>query len=40
MDFRTRGASDIAQEIKNSYEAFMGLSSPASDVVVLVFKTV
>ncbi len=37
---RTRGASDIAGQIKNSFESFMGLASPTSDLVVIVFKIV
>jgi len=40
MDFSTRGASDIADEIKKSFETFMGLSSPISDVSVIVFKII
>lgn len=40
MELRTRSASDIASQIKNSFESFMGLLSPTSDVVVLVFKIV
>ncbi|MBP7737416.1 MAG: SpoIIE family protein phosphatase [Spirochaetes bacterium] len=40
MENRTRGAQEIAAQIKNSFEAFMGLLSPTSDVVVLVFKIV
>ncbi|HOW82969.1 MAG TPA: SpoIIE family protein phosphatase [Spirochaetota bacterium] len=35
---RVRQASEIAELIKNDYESFMGISSPSSDVVVLVFK--
>jgi hypothetical protein len=40
MKFRTRTASDIATQIKSSFETFMGVSSPASDVVVIIFKIV
>ncbi len=40
MELRTRNAMDIAAQIKNSFESFMGLLSPASDVVVIVFKIV
>jgi serine phosphatase RsbU (regulator of sigma subunit) len=40
MEYRTRNASEIASQIKTSFESFMGLSSPASDVVVIVFKIV
>jgi len=40
MEFRTRGASEIAVKIKNFFETFMGVFSPASDVVVIVFKIV
>jgi len=40
MEFRTRGAADIAAQIKNSFVSFMGLLSPTSDVVVIVFKIV
>ncbi len=40
MELRTRKASDIAAQIKSSFESFMGLLSPTSDVVVIVFKTV
>ncbi|MBN2159757.1 MAG: SpoIIE family protein phosphatase [Spirochaetes bacterium] len=40
MEYRTRSASEIASQIKNSFESFMGLSSPESDVVVIVFKIV
>jgi serine phosphatase RsbU (regulator of sigma subunit) len=40
MEVRTRSVSEIASHIKNSFETFLGLSSPPSDVVVLVFKIV
>jgi hypothetical protein len=40
MDFSTRGASNIADEIKKSFESFMGLSSPISDVLVIIFKII
>ncbi|MBP6993440.1 MAG: SpoIIE family protein phosphatase [Spirochaetes bacterium] len=40
MENRTRNASDIAAQIKISFESFMGLSSPESDVVLIVFKIV
>jgi sigma-B regulation protein RsbU (phosphoserine phosphatase) len=40
MENRTRNAADIAANIKTSFESFMGLSSPTSDVVLIVFKIV
>jgi hypothetical protein len=40
MELRTRKASDIAAQIKTAFESFMGLLSPTSDVVVIVFKIV
>jgi len=40
MELRTRGAADIAAQVKNSFVSFMGLLSPTSDVVVIVFKIV
>ena len=40
MEFRTRNAADIASQVKTSFDTFMGLSSPASDVVVIIFKII
>ena len=40
MDMRTRSVSEIASRIKESFESFLGLSTTASDVVVIVFKIV
>ncbi len=40
MEHRTRSASEIASHIKSSFETFMGLLSPTSDLVVIVFKIV
>ena len=40
MEVRTRSASEIAAHIKNSFESFLGLLPPDSDVVVIVFKIV
>ncbi|MBN1496204.1 MAG: SpoIIE family protein phosphatase [Spirochaetes bacterium] len=40
MEVKTRNATEIASNIKTSFETFLGLSSPASDVVALVFKIV
>jgi serine phosphatase RsbU (regulator of sigma subunit) len=38
MDNRARAAGEIASRIKESFESFMGLSTPDSDVISLVFK--
>ncbi|OHD66468.1 MAG: hypothetical protein A2176_03740 [Spirochaetes bacterium RBG_13_51_14] len=40
MELKARSASEIAAHIKKSFETFMGLSSPTSDVVVIIFKIV
>jgi serine phosphatase RsbU (regulator of sigma subunit) len=40
MEVRTRSASEIAAHIKNSFESYLGLLPPDSDVVVIVFKIV
>lgn len=40
MEVKNRSVSEIASHIKESFESFLGLSSPASDVVVVVFKIV
>jgi serine phosphatase RsbU (regulator of sigma subunit) len=40
MEARTRSASEIAAHIKNSFETYLGLLPPDSDVVVIVFKIV
>ncbi|TFH43253.1 MAG: hypothetical protein E4G96_01590 [Chrysiogenales bacterium] len=40
MENRTRGAAEIAAQIKISFESFMGLDSPGSDLVVVLFKIV
>ena len=40
MDFSARGAAEITGEIRKSYEGFMGLSSPDSDIGVIVFKII
>ncbi len=37
---RSRRPMDICEELKNTYNAFMGLSSPTSDVTVIVFKII
>ena len=38
MENRTRSATDVAAQIKNAFDTLMGLSSPDSDVIVIVFK--
>jgi len=35
---RVRHPSEIAEIIKKEYENFMGIASPASDIIVIVFK--
>ncbi len=40
MESRAKNANDIASRIKTSYEGFMGLSQPDSDITVIVFKIV
>ncbi len=39
-DNRVRKPSEISERIKNSFETFMGMAAPSSDVFVLVFKIV
>lgn len=39
-DNRTSRPTEIAQVINDRFKAFMGISSPESDIVVIVFKTV
>jgi serine phosphatase RsbU (regulator of sigma subunit) len=39
-DNRVRKPSEISERIKSSFEAFMGIAVPSSDVFVLVFKIV
>lgn len=40
MENRARGAAEIAERIRASYEGFMGLVRSESDVITLVFKIV
>lgn len=38
MENRTRSAAEIAAQIKSAFDTLMGLSTPDSDVIVIVFK--